>query len=61
MEQLLAFWPYVVTLLNVVLSVIATGHAVLSKRDTCAAIGWVGVVWLAPILGSRHHRSIIPS
>jgi len=51
MEQLLAFWPYVVTLLNVVLSVIATGHAVLSKRDTRAAIGWVGVVWLAPILG----------
>ena len=51
MEQVLTFWPYIVTVLNVVLSMIATGHAVLSKRDTRAAIGWVGVIWLAPILG----------
>ena len=50
-EQSLTFWPYVVTLLNVVLSLAASGHAVLSKRDTRAAIGWVGVIWLAPILG----------
>ena len=51
MDQILALWPYVVPLLNVVLSLLATGHAVLSKRDTRAAIGWVGVIWLAPILG----------
>jgi len=51
MDQVLAFWPHVVTLLYVVLSLVATGHAVLSKRDTRAAIGWVGVIWLAPILG----------
>ena len=51
MDGALVFWPYVVTLLNVVLSMIASGHAVLSKRDTRAAIGWVGVIWLAPVLG----------
>ena len=51
MDGALVFWPYVVTLLNVVLSMIASGHAVLSKRDTRAAIAWVGVIWLAPILG----------
>ena len=51
MDQILAFWPYVVTLLSVLFSLLATGHAVLSKRDTRAAIGWVGVIWLAPILG----------
>jgi len=51
MDQMLAFWPYVVTLLNVLFSLVASGHAVLSKRDTRAAIGWVGVIWLAPILG----------
>ncbi|MHC4180531.1 MAG: phospholipase D-like domain-containing protein [Planctomycetota bacterium] len=51
MDQILASWPYVVTLFNVILSMVATGHAVLSKRDTRAAIGWVGVIWLAPILG----------
>jgi cardiolipin synthase len=51
MEQVLTFWPYAVTLLNVAVSLVATGHAVLSKRDTRAAIGWVGVIWLAPIVG----------
>ena len=51
MEQILAFWPYVAAVLNVVLALVATGHAVLSKRDTRAAIGWVGVIWLAPFLG----------
>ena len=51
MDQIFGFWPYVVTLLNVLLSLLAAGHAVLSKRDTRAAIGWVGVIWLAPILG----------
>jgi len=50
-EQALVLWPYVATLLNVVVSLVATGHAVLSKRDTRAAIGWAGVIWLAPILG----------
>ena len=51
MDEILTFWPYAVTVLNVVLSMIASGHAVLSKRDTRAAIGWVGVIWLAPVLG----------
>ena len=50
-DQIFAFWPYVATGLNLVLTLAASGHAVLSKRDTRAAIGWVGVIWLAPILG----------
>ena len=37
--------------LTVSLSVLATGHAILNKRDSRAAVGWVGLVWLAPILG----------
>ena len=51
MDQIIAFWPYVVTLLDILFSLLATGHAVLSKRDPRAAIGWVGVIWLAPLLG----------
>lgn len=51
MNSILAFWPYATAMVNVVLALIATGHAVLSKRDTRAAIGWVGVIWLAPLLG----------
>ncbi len=51
MEQVLAFWPLLVAGLDVVLALVASGHAVLSKRDTRAAIGWVGVIWLTPLLG----------
>jgi cardiolipin synthase A/B len=51
MQQMVLFWPHIATALHVVLSLVASGHAVLSKRDTRAAIGWVGVIWLAPFLG----------
>jgi cardiolipin synthase A/B len=48
---MLASWFYIAAVLNVVLVIVVSGHAVLSKRDTRAAIGWVGVIWLAPFLG----------
>ncbi len=51
LEQVLEYWPHIVAGLDVVLALVASGHAVLSKRDTRAAIGWVGVIWLAPLLG----------
>src|SRR5690348_387182 len=38
--------------LALVLSIIASGHAVLYKRDSRAAIAWVGFVWLVPIVGA---------
>ena len=34
------------------LAVLATGHAVLNKRDPRAAVAWVGVVWLVPLGGA---------
>lgn len=34
-----------------VLAIVASGHAVLYKRDPRAAIGWVGFIWLAPLVG----------
>lgn len=51
MDPMLASWFWVAAVLNVVLSLVASGHAVLSKRDTRAATGWVGVICLAPFLG----------
>ena len=36
----------------VVMAMWATTHVVLYKRDSRAAIGWVGLVWLAPIIGA---------
>ncbi len=50
--------PWISELLAPVASVLAVGvpaaataHIVLSKRDVGAAIAWVGVVWLVPIVG----------
>jgi cardiolipin synthase len=34
------------------LAVWATGHVVLKKRDSRAAIAWVGFIWLVPLLGA---------
>jgi cardiolipin synthase len=41
----------VVGVLTVLLALIASGHAILYKRDSRAAVGWVGVIWLVPIVG----------
>lgn len=43
---------YLVGLLVVGVSVLATVHAILYKREVPAAIGWVGVIWIAPLLGA---------
>jgi cardiolipin synthase len=44
-------WPYLVLALALFVALWASGHAVLYKRDSRAAIAWVGFVWLLPILG----------
>src|SRR5213078_4219085 len=46
------FWHIGVAGLAVVLSVTASAHAVLRKRDSRAAIAWVGFVWLVPLVGA---------
>jgi cardiolipin synthase len=45
-------YPLLVTLASFVLAVFASAHVVLYKRDVRAAIGWVGVIWLTPFIGS---------
>ena len=45
-------WPYVIALIDVVLALFISAHVVLYKRDVRAAIGWAGLVWLAPIVGA---------
>ena len=46
------FWSVLAIVLTVLLSVIASAHAVLYKRDSRAAVGWVGLIWLVPIIGA---------
>lgn len=52
METLAEMWPELTWIGALVLSLIASGHAVLYKRDTRAAIGWVGLIWVAPFVGA---------
>jgi cardiolipin synthase len=44
-------WPHIVTALIFALAVIASAHAILSRRDVRSTLGWVGVVWLVPVFG----------
>ncbi|MDA5194852.1 cardiolipin synthase [Govanella unica] len=51
MAGFFTFWPYVVAGLSFVVSVLASCHIVLTKQNQRAAIGWLGVVWLTPLVG----------
>ena len=37
---------------HVVIAGAVTVHALMTKRDVPAAIGWIGMAWLAPVLGA---------
>lgn len=46
------WWSTIVAVVGVLLSLIASAHVVLGKRQTRAAIGWIGLIWVAPYLGT---------
>lgn len=46
------FWPHLVAGFVLAVQLLAAIHAVLYKRDSRATIGWVGVIWLAPLVGA---------
>jgi cardiolipin synthase A/B len=45
-------WHIALGLLTVLLTVIASGHVVLYKRDSRSAVAWVGLIWLVPVVGA---------
>lgn len=48
------FWPSLLGLFGILAfaaAIALTVHIVLYKRDERAAVGWVGVIWLAPFVG----------
>lgn len=47
-----AQWQHLATVLTVLLALLASGHALLYKRDTRAAVLWMGFVWLFPLAGA---------
>lgn len=44
-------WPILAGFGGLSLLILATGHVILNKRETSAAVGWIGVMWLAPFIG----------
>ncbi len=50
-EMIQAFWPQFVAAFSLLLSLGTAGHAIIYKRDSRAAVAWVGLIWLAPFVG----------
>jgi len=50
-DTLVGLLPYAATLVAVLLAIATSSHAVLYKRDPRAAFSWMGVIWLAPVVG----------
>lgn len=49
---LITYWPHILAFLSIVMGGTAAIHATMNKTDVRAAIGWVGVILLSPILGA---------
>jgi cardiolipin synthase len=45
------YWPHLAFLLSLVVGGGAAIHAAMTKNDVRAAIGWVGVIMMSPLLG----------
>ncbi|AOF89704.1 phosphatidylserine/phosphatidylglycerophosphate/cardiolipin synthase family protein [Sinorhizobium sp. RAC02] len=50
-ETLSAYWPHILVALSIILGVPAAIHATMTKEEVRAAIGWVGVIMLSPVVG----------
>lgn len=46
------YWPHIFFVLSVLLGVPAAIHATMTKEEVRAAIGWVGVIILSPVIGA---------
>ncbi len=49
---MLESWKIVASVVSVLVAVVAWSHVVLHKRDVRAALGWVGLIGFAPIVGA---------
>jgi cardiolipin synthase len=52
LETIAYYTPEIVSVLATLSAVLATTHIVLHKQETRSAIGWIGLSWLVPLLGS---------
>ena len=52
MQRIAEYWPVLAFMLHVVIGLGVSSHIVLRKTDTRAALGWIGIVWLTPLIGA---------
>ncbi|MBE0544530.1 MAG: PLDc N-terminal domain-containing protein [Verrucomicrobia bacterium] len=58
LDQLVLLWPHLVAALSFVAAVLASAHALLNKRDSRAAVLWLGFIWFMPLLGPILYLSL---
>ncbi|SIP92307.1 MULTISPECIES: phospholipase D-like domain-containing protein [unclassified Bosea (in: a-proteobacteria)] len=51
-EILSDYWPHLVAVVSLAMATAATIHAVMTKDEVRAAIGWTAVIVLSPIIGA---------
>jgi cardiolipin synthase len=51
LDPLERIWPHLVAGLAFLGALLASIHALLNKRDSRAAVLWLGFIWLMPFLG----------
>lgn len=51
-ERLIDLWPLFVSVAALGITVATAAHAIMYRRDARAALLWVGLVWLAPLVGA---------
>jgi cardiolipin synthase A/B len=51
-DSLVTIAETAIWILAIMLGLVASAHAVLRKREVRAAIGWVAVIWLVPVVGA---------
>ena len=44
--------PVLATLLHLALALAVTLHALLTRRNVSATVAWIGLAWLAPVVGA---------
>ena len=52
LSDLSHYWPHIFLAFSTVVGVVAAIHAAMTKDDVRAAIGWVGVILLSPVVGA---------
>ncbi|TWF50130.1 cardiolipin synthase [Neorhizobium alkalisoli] len=52
LDLIQAYWPHILFIISLIAGAAASIHAAMTKEEVRAAIGWVGVIVLSPIVGA---------